>query len=91
MFLYVASYCLADFAHMVWWLIVIVDAVIAILFVVISFMTAAAGRRISPSTSRPIIKITNSAARSAKKKEKAEGENYVPPEIKSFKDRKIIL
>ena len=88
MFLYVASYCLADFAHMVWWLIVIVDAVIAILFVVISFMMAGSRTEDIALNKSPDYKNYEQRSAEREEKEKAEEENYVPPEIKSFKDEK---
>ena len=86
--MYVASYCLADFAHMVWWLIVIVDAVIAILFVVISFMTAGSRTEDIALNKSPDYKNYEQRSAEREEKEKAEEENYVPPEIKSFKDEK---
>ncbi len=86
LFMYLTSYCLADFAHMVWWLIVIVAVVVAMLFFVLSFIFAGNRTENIALNKSPDYKNYEQRRLERDAKEKAEEESYVPPEIKSFKD-----
>ncbi len=86
LFMYLVSYCLADFVHMIWWLIAIVAIVIAVVFVVFSFITAGNKTEQIALNKSPDYKNYEQRRAEREEKEKTEEENYVPPEIKSFKD-----
>lgn len=86
LFIYVASYALADFASLPWWIILIVDVVILILFVTVSFMVAGNKTEAIALNKSPDYKNYEERQAEREAKEKAEEENYTPPEIKSFKD-----
>lgn len=83
---YALSYALADFAHLAWWLIVIIAAVTLILFLTVSFLRAGSKTEAIALNKYPEYKNYEQRKAEREEKEKAEEESYVPPEIKSFKD-----
>ncbi len=80
------SYALADWAHLAWWLIVLVDVVLVAFFVLVNFLRSGNKTEEIALNKSPDYKNYEERKAEREAQEKAEEENYVPPEIKSFKD-----
>ena len=80
------TYALIDWADIPWWVAVLADVVLVAAFVLLNFLRTGNKTEAIALNKYPEYKDYEQRKAEREEREKAEEENYVPPQIKSFKD-----